>query len=388
MSVWDPLARSRAATGLARQVASGEVAHSWLLLGPPGAGKVVAATAMAAAVNCSEDPGVGCGRCWSCARITRQRHPDVHHVVPEGPLIPVDQIRETVIPEAARSPFEGRKKVFIIEEAERMNEAAQNSLLKTLEEPQPDTMFVLVSDREDEVLETIRSRCRIVRLEPVSFEDVVAILRDEGADAEDAETAAHVAGGDLDLARKAAFDASFGERRRLWATIPARLVSAVDCLDAAAEIVEAGRFAAKEREREQKKEVAELAEALGEGRGTAAARNALAKRHKREVRRAEEEVLAEALDFLATFYRDVLVARRGAVQDAVNADLVPEIEGWVDSDATDAALLRATERCVAARESLTHNANVPLAIESALLAVGRTVPPPAGAEAVATPTTN
>ena len=388
MSVWDPLARSRAAAGLARQMASGEVAHTWLLLGPPGAGKVVAATAMAAAVNCLEQPGVGCGRCKTCDRTIRQRHPDVHHVVPEGPLIPVDQIRESVIPEAARSPFEGHKKVFIIEEAERMNDAAQNSLLKTLEEPQPDTMFVLVSDREDEVLETIRSRCRIVRLEPVSFEDVIAILRDEGAEADEAATAARIAGGDLDVARKAAFDQSFRERRRLWATIPGRLASAVACLDAATEIVDAGRLAAKDREREQKKEVEELAEALGEGRGTAAARNALAKRHKREVRRAEEEVLAEALDFLATFYRDLLVARRGAVDDVVGVDLVPVIEKWIGTEATDAALLRCTERCIAARESLTHNANVPLAIESALLTVGRLVPPPAGAEAVAAPATN
>lgn len=388
MSVWDPLKRSRAATGLARQMASGEVAHSWLLLGPPGAGKVAAALAMAASVNCPEEPGVGCGRCSSCDRISRQRHPDVHHVVPEGPLIPVDQIRETVIPEAARSPFEGHRKVFIVEEAERMNEAAQNSLLKTLEEPQPDTMFVLVSDREDEVLETIRSRCRIVRLEPVSFDDVVDVLRSEGAEAEEAHTSARIAAGDLDLARKAAFDQAFLERRRLWATIPTRLVSAVDCLDAASEIIDAGRSAAKDREREQKNEVAELAEALGEGRGTATARNALAKRHKREVRRAEEEVLAEALDYVAGFFRDVLVARRGSLDDVVGADVVEEIRRWVGSDASDAALLAAVERCVAARESLTRNANVPLAIEAALLAVGRLVPPPAGAETVAAPTTN
>ena len=377
MTVWDPLSRSRAAAGLARQFTSGEVAHSWLLLGPPGAGKVAVALAMAAAANCRQAPGVGCGVCSSCDRVIRQRHPDVHHVLPEGPLISVDQIRESVIPEAARSPFEGQRKVFIVEEADRMNEAAQNSLLKTLEEPQPDTMFVLVSDREDELLETIRSRCRIVRLEPVSFEDVVAVLESSGATAEDARRAARISGGDLVLAQTVAFDAAFRERRALWASIPARLESAVACLDAAAEIVDAGRAAAKDREREQKKEVAELADALGEGRGTAAARNALAKRHKREVRRAEEEVLAEALDFLASFYRDVLVVRRGSEEDAVNVDLVDVIQAWAVSDATDGGLLSATERCIVARESLTRNANVPLAIESALLALGRLARPPA-----------
>lgn len=378
MSVWDSLSGSRSATGLARQIAGDEVAHSWLLLGPPGAGKRVAAMAMAAAVNCPEETGVGCGHCSSCERIARRRHPDVHHVAPEGPLIPVDQIRESVIPEAARSPFEGRRKVFIIEEAERMNDAAQNALLKTLEEPQPDTMFVLISDREDELLETIQSRCRIVRLEPLSTERVIEILEAQGATSEDARIAASVAAGDPELAARVAFDPVFLERRRLWASIPGRLDSAVSALDAAAEIVDQGRKVAKDREREQKQEVVDLAEAMGEGRGTAQARNALAKRHKREVRRAEEDALGEALEFLATFYRDVLALRSGALDGIVNADLVDELRPWAGGDVADIAFVCAVERCIQARESLTHNANVPLAIEAAVLDVARLVPPPSG----------
>ncbi len=374
MSVWDGLTGSRAAAGLARQIASDEVAHSWLLLGPPGAGKRVAAVAMAAAVNCPEQPGIGCGRCSSCERIARHRHPDVHHVVPEGPLIAVDQIRESVIPEAARSPFEGRRKVFVIEEAERMNDAAQNSLLKTLEEPHADTMFVLISEREDELLETIKSRCRVVRLEPLSRERVVEILESQGAAPEQARIAATIAAGDPELARRVAFDDNLKERRSLWASIPARLESAIAALDAAAEIVDQGRNAAKDRERDQKQEVTELADALGEGRGTAAARNALAKRHKREVRRTEEEVLGEALDFLASFYRDVLALRRGAPDGIVNADFVDELRTWADADVADIALVCAVERCIEAREALTHNANVPLTIEAALLDVARLAP--------------
>jgi DNA polymerase-3 subunit delta' len=333
---------------------------------------------MAAAVNCPEETGVGCGHCSSCERIARRRHPDVHHVAPEGPLIPVDQIRESVIPEAARSPFEGRRKVFIIEEAERMNDAAQNALLKTLEEPQPDTMFVLISDREDELLETIQSRCRIVRLEPLSTERVIEILESQGASADDARIAAAVAAGDPELARRVAFDRGFLERRRLWASIPGRLDSAVSALDAAAEIVDQGRKVAKDREREQKQEVVDLAEAMGEGRGTAQARNALAKRHKREVRRAEEDALGEALEFLATFYRDVLALRSGAIDGFVNADLVDELRPWAKGDVADIAFVCAVERCIQARESLTHNANVPLAIEAAVLDVARLVPPPSG----------
>jgi DNA polymerase III subunit delta' len=381
MSVWDSLSMTRATEGLARQMKSDEVAHSWLLLGPPGAGKRAAAMAMAAAVNCREEPGVGCGTCSTCQRIMRRRHPDVHHIVPEGPLIPVDQIRDMVIPEASRSPFEGRMKVFIIEEAERMNDAAQNSLLKTLEEPQPDTMFVLVSDREDELLETIQSRCRVVRLEPISHDGVVALLVARGISESDATVAALVSGGDPERAVQLVDDPAVGERRKLWRTIPSRLTGPVAALDVATEILDQSKLAMKEREQLQKVEVVELAEALGEGRGTATARNALATRHKREARRAEEEVLGEALEFLATFYRDVLAHRRGAGDDIVNADLTDSISQWAASDASDAsdaALLLAAERCISARETLTRNANVPLAIESALLEVGRLVQPPRG----------
>ncbi len=367
--------------GLARQMSSDEVAHSWLLVGSAGAGKRIAAVAMAAAVNCGAEPGVGCGSCSTCERIGRHRHPDVHHITPEGPLIPVDQIRESVIPEASRSPFEGHRKVFVIEEAERMNDAAQNTLLKTLEEPQPDTMFVLISDREDELLETIRSRCRVVRLEPISTDRVVEILQAQGAPTDQARVAAAVAGGDPERARRLAFDPSTMERRRLWASIPPRLDSAVAALDAAAEIVDQARKAAKDHEREQKKEVSDLAEAMGEGRGTATARNALSKRHKRELRRVEEDTLGEALEFLATFYRDVLATRAGSRQEVVNMDLIDDLARWAEAEVAEVALLCAVERCVAARESLTHNANVPLAIESALLEVARLVPVPPGVQA-------
>src|SRR5215213_4689721 len=148
MSVWSALVASPVMAGLARQVSGDASGHAWLLLGPRGSGKLAAATAMAAALNCREEPGVGCGRCSSCARALRHRHPDIHLIAPEGPLIPVDVIRDLVVPEAARSPFEGRTKVFVILEADRMNPAAQNALLKTVEEPQPDTVFILVSDNE------------------------------------------------------------------------------------------------------------------------------------------------------------------------------------------------------------------------------------------------
>jgi DNA polymerase-3 subunit delta' len=377
MTVWDPLAGSRSAAALAAQIGADQVAHAWLLLGPSGSGKGAASHAMAAAINCPEQPLVGCGACSTCARIMRDSYPDVHRIVPEGPLIPVDVIREVVIPEAARSPFEGRWKVFIIEEADRMNPAAQSALLKTLEEPQPDTVFILISGEEEEVLDTIRSRCRIIRLEPVPEQRTVELLRAEGASPEEALLAARLSDGDLARARLLALDVSAGERRTFWLGILDRLFNPVEALDAAAEIIDEAKAAGKLLEAEQKKEVTALAEATGEVRGTAAARNALAKRHKREVRRLEEEVLGDALQTLALFYRDVLAFRLGEAETVANIDMLEKIESWAKAPTSDAALLAAVERCIVTRGALPLNANQALAMEATLVDLARLVPAPA-----------
>ncbi len=374
MSVWGPLEASPVIAGVARQIAAGEVAHSWLLLGPAGSGKRPAAAAMAAALQCPAEPLVGCGSCSTCLRIVRHRHPDVHHIAPEGPLIPVDVIRELVLPEAARSPFEASMKVFIIEEAERMNPAAQNALLKTLEEPLSDTIFILISDREEDLLETIRSRCRVVRLEPVPEQRIVELLERQGVIAQKALVAARIADGDMERALTIALDDAAGERRALWLSIPRRLVSPIDSLDAAAEVLDEARRGVKALEAHQKQETQELAEMIGERRGTAAARNALAKRHKRELKRREEELLGEALQTIASFYRDVLALRAGGAEAVVNIDMMAELEMWTQADVDDAALLRACERCIEARASFMSNANPTLAIEATLVEIGHLVP--------------
>jgi DNA polymerase-3 subunit delta' len=374
MSVWSSLETSRAVAGLARQIAASEIAHAWVLFGPTGSGKRPISVAMAAAIQCQVEPRVGCGTCSTCLRILRHRHPDVHHIVPEGPLIPVDVIREIVVPEAARSPFEARMKVFIIEEAERMNPAAQNALLKTLEEPPADTVFILISDREDELLETIRSRCRVVRLEPVAEQRIVELLVRQGVSEQAALVAARVSDGDLERALTLALDDSTGERRRTWLSIPRRLVSPVDALDAAAEVIQEVKAALGSLEDTQKVETQELADMIGEKRGTAAARNALSKKHKRELRRREEELLGEALQTIASFYRDVLAVRTGGSEAVTNIDVMAELEEWASADVDNRALLRAAERCVDARASFVSNANPTLAIEATLVEIGHLVP--------------
>ncbi|CAN5791520.1 DNA polymerase III subunit delta' [soil metagenome] len=376
MTVWDALAGSRAADGLAAQVSSGAPAQAWLLAGPPGSGKRQAAVAIAAAFNCSLEPGRGCGRCPACARILRGRHPDVHHIVPEGPLIPVDVIREAIIPEAARSPFEAPYKVFIVEEAERMNPNAQNALLKTLEEPQPDTIFVLTTESEDELLDTVRSRCRMFRLDPVPESRIIELLEAEGVEGSQARLAARVAEGDYARARSLALDAEVSRRREMWLGLPMRLGAPSDVLDMAQEVLDAVREAVARRLEGQKQEVAELADAMGEGRGTAGARNSLAKRHRRELRRLEIEVLGEAFGTLGSLWRDLLVTRRGSPEAITNLDRLDELRSLADTAPRDADLVAAMERCGAARSALERNANAQLLVEATLLDLGRLIPTP------------
>ena len=375
MTVWDDFPASAVLEGLRSQIAAPEPAHAWLLLGPSGSGKRATAAAMAAALDCPIAPGIGCGTCSACSRAVRHRHPDVHHIVPEGLVIPVDVIREAVIPEAARSPFEAPYKVFIIEEADRMNDAAQNALLKTLEEPLPDTVFILVSDNDEDLLDTLRSRCRIIHLEPVPEEYIVHVLQSEGAGPELALTAARVSEGDLARARELV-DGPAHERRTQWASLPARLTSPIPALAAAADVGAEARAATKERERTHKEEIVELAEALGEGRGTAGARNALAKRHRRELKRVEEDVLGEALTYLASFYRDVVAFRADARSALTNVDAMDVVGAWAASAPSDKALLVAAKRCVDARASFAFNANQTLAIESTFVELTRVAPPP------------
>lgn len=337
---------------------------------------------MAAALVCIVEPARGCGACRDCRRVLKRGHPDVHHLVPEGAFIRVEAVRESLIPEVARSPFEAAMKVFVIEEADRMNPSAQNALLKTLEEPPRDTVLILVSEREEEILETIRSRCLVIRFEPLPVTVVTEMLERDGAPLDLANLAVRVAPNDLTRAREIALDDVARVRRALWLSIPGRLSAVADAVDLASEVVTEVRETIRVREREHKDEIAEVMETLGDARGTAALKTMLANRYKRRLKRIEESLLAEVLDTLAGFYRDVLALRIGAVEAVGNIDQLDQLEVWAEAaTSTPAALTAMVERCAEATTALSKNANPTLTIESVLLESLRLVPRPLGTAA-------
>ena len=155
---------------LARSVHRGMLPPSLIFSGPAGAGKRQAAVATAQAINCLSPSGEGesydaCGTCAACTRIAQGMHPDVIIVEPsDSGSIKIEPIRE-VIKSAGYRPFEGRRRVVIINEADAMASSPQNALLKILEEPPPSSVFILVTARPDMLLPTVQSRCQRVRFQ-------------------------------------------------------------------------------------------------------------------------------------------------------------------------------------------------------------------------------
>lgn len=336
--------------------------HAYLFTGPEGVGRMPAALALAASVNC---PRLGCGECDVCGRALRRAHPDVHVIEPEGAQILVAQVRE-LREDAYRSPLEGRTKVFVLEDAERMNAAAANALLKVLEEPPADVVIVLIAGDPDDLPPTIVSRCRRIDFRPLGPAAVREVLQAHyGLAPQRAAWAARV-GGNLARALRLANDPDAEARRAAHLALPGRLARATpaDAVRVAAEVraeIEAplGRLRDKQRE-----EAADHAEAFGQGRGAAAARKRLEDRHKRELRRRELDLYDDVLADLASFYRDLLLAAAGAGRDVfANEEETERIER-AGPRLGGRRLLAIIRRIESSRRALTHNAQPTLALEA------------------------
>ena len=198
---------------LSRSVRRESLPPSLIFAGHAGVGKRLAAAATAQALNCiapltGSDELDACGVCAACTRIARGVHPDVLVVVPgDNGSIRIEQVRD-VIDRAAYRPFEGRRRVVIFDEADALVPPAQNALLKTLEEPPPSSVFILVTSRPDLLLPTVRSRCPLLRFRPLDPQEVAAALVARGHSEAEARAVAATADGSLGRA----LEASAGER--------------------------------------------------------------------------------------------------------------------------------------------------------------------------------
>src|SRR5450755_1681128 len=208
--------------------------HAWLFTGPPGSGRSVAARGFATALLCDRH---GCGECPSCRQVTVGSHADLLLVRPDGLSYGVRQTRDLVL-RAAAAPIYGRWRVVLFEDADRATEQAANALLKAIEEPAPRTVWLLCAPSAEDLVTTIRSRCRVVTLRVPSSEAVAGVLMSrDGIDPERALAAARAAQGHIGRARRLATDADARSHREQVLAVPSRATSLGPALAAAAALV-------------------------------------------------------------------------------------------------------------------------------------------------------
>ncbi|GAA3065816.1 DNA polymerase III subunit delta' [Streptomyces roseofulvus] len=398
MAVWDDLvgqerveeqlaAAARDADALVTAQAAGEPApeaskmtHAWLFTGPPGAGRVDAARAFAAALQCvSPDRALGgtpgCGFCTGCHTVLVGTHADVTTVSAVGTEILVKDMRDTVR-KSFTSPANGRWQVILVTDAERLNEKSANAVLKAVEEPAPRTVWLLCAPSVEDVLPTIRSRCRhlTLRTPPVAAVADVLIRRD-GIEPEIAHAAARATQGHVDRARRLATDERARARRAVVLKLPLRVADIGGCLKAAQELVDAAAEDAKQVAEEiDTKETEELKAALGAAqggrmpRGTAGMMKELEEKQKRRGRRTQLDSLDLALTDLTGFYRDVLTLQLGTGSALANEDVRDAVER-IARDSTPERTLRRVEAVLACREALERNVAPLLAVEAMTMAL-------------------
>lgn len=186
----------------ARMMRAGRVPPSMLFSGRAGVGKLRTAITLAQALNCVHGEGDACGRCAPCLRIEREQHPDVRVLRPEGKggQLKAQGVRDAIA-ELPFRPFEGRHRVVVLVDAERMNATTANTLLKTLEEPPAWASLILITSNEASLLPTILSRCQILRFSPLAPDELIEILvREHGIEKGEALLLASVSGGGLSRA--------------------------------------------------------------------------------------------------------------------------------------------------------------------------------------------
>lgn len=397
MSVWSDLVGQDAAVAtLRRAVESAHrttdsgaaggghaMSHAWLFTGPPGSGRSNAARAFAAALQCARG---GCGDCTECRTSLSGAHPDVTLVRTEKLSIGVDEVRD-LVRAASMSPVTGRYQIIVVEDADRVTDRGADALLKAIEEPAPRTVWLLCAPNPDEVIVTIRSRCRLLNLATPTDAAVAELLvRRDGVDAVMAAYAARAAQGHIGRARVLALNEDARRRRHAVLQIPGQLSSIGACMVAADNLVKASVEEAAQRTAVvDEKEKSALSEALGVGtkgarpRNAAAALKELEEQQKARAKRAQRDALDLVLTELTTWYRDVLGLQTGGVDrelDPTGAGgphlINPELRNELAKAArgsTPEQTLRRIDAILEAREALEGNVAPLLAMESLMVSL-------------------
>jgi DNA polymerase III subunit delta' len=371
------LAKAVSDADLIRQGESGPgMTHAWLITGPPGSGRSTAATAFAAALVC---PLNGCGECQVCRMSPVGGHPDVQIITPTGLSYGVDDARE-LVRLSSLAPIESPWRVIVVEDADRLTVQAFDSLLKSLEEPTPHTVWVLCAPSVEDVLPTIISRTRHLTLRTPTTADVRDLLiKSYGVDPAMAAFAARASQGHIGRARGLATEEQARMRRQSDLRTVFNLRDVPSCVIAASDIVKGATSAANTRaDLLDAKEDEQLKLAFGIEDGTrvtgsskktvdAAKKQLLATQKTRRKRMVRDEVDRSLVDLLG-LYRDVLMIQLGSSLELINQEMRPQMEQLAArGNAADST--RILEAIELTRASVQANTPPQLAVEALMIMI-------------------
>ncbi len=369
----DLVGQERVASFLRTAVESGSTSHAYLFVGPPGSGKRSAALLLACALICGDG---GCGACSACQRVRRGAHPDVRVFEPAGAAsYLVEQVRDEIVPDMWLAPADGHSKVYILDRAESLGDAAANAFLKTLEEPPDPVTIVLLTDDYDAIIPTVASRCQAVRFSPVPPLRARGLLAERtGAGEDEALAALAACSGDLSRAleflrspaRREARDHVLGVLRDL------PVMDGRDILVSARDLLKEVRAPLDEMKERQVVELRERVEFMGR----AAQTKDVEQRHKRELTAREREAVLEIVAVAGSWLRDVLAVSAGA-DGVANRDAADDV-ATAASCMSQASIQAGLDAVSRARRRVSYNVSPQLAVEAMLFEIqeARTCPRP------------
>jgi DNA polymerase-3 subunit delta' len=380
MGVWDELTGQADAievfTAAAAAGASGSsMTHAWLITGPPGSGRSNLAYAFATALLAKGPDDEAAIR-----QVAARTHPDLGVLSTDRVIISIDEVRQ-LVSSSQFSPSVGRYRVMVIEDADRMSERTSNVLLKALEEPPPRTVWILCAPSEADLIPTIRSRVRSVRLRVPAIDEVAELIsRRDGVDLAVATRAAREAQSHIGMAHRLATNDEARVRREQTLQIALGIRSVGDAVRAAATLLELAGDDAKAITEERDAEERESAlRSLGiEPGGTIppalrAQLKSLEEDQKRRATRSLRDGLDRIMVDLLSLYRDVLLIQLGADIEPINLSIGPQLVAASDKS-TPAETLATMDAIATARTRIDGNVSPALALEAMLISTARKDP--------------